>query len=64
MARKVEKTEETFNEVPEVKVPTHGVNDLLVKVISNHVARGFDIDRIAAITMLSKDKVKEVIESL
>jgi len=44
--------------------PTHGVNELLVKVIKGHHKRGFDLDRIAAITMLPKAKVQEVIDSL
>ena len=48
----------------ELSNPTHGVNELLVKVIKGHHKRGFDLDRIAAITMLPKAKVQEVIDSL
>ena len=48
----------------ELSKPTHGVNELLVRVIKNHHTRGFDLDRIAAITMLSKAKVQEVIDTL
>ena len=44
--------------------PTHGVNELLVMVIRNHHRSGMDLDRIAAITMLSKSKVQEVIDTL
>ena len=44
--------------------PTHGVNPLLVTVIKNHHAKGMDLDRLAALTMLSKTKVQEVIDSL
>lgn len=48
----------------ETTEPTHGVNDLLVMVIKNHHAKGMDLDRLAALTMLSKTKVQEVIDSL
>ena len=52
------------NDNTELSKPTHGVNELLVMVIKNHHNRGFDLDRIAAITMLSKVKVQEVIDTL
>jgi len=52
------------NEATELSKPTHSVNALLVTVIKNHHQRGFDLDRIAAITMLSKSKIQEVIDTL
>ena len=61
--------ENNLNEVTKsskkkTKKPSHGVTPLLVMVIKNHHARGMDLNRMAALTMLSKAKVQEVIDSL
>jgi hypothetical protein len=44
--------------------PAHKVDKVKARLIAEHYSNGMDIDRLAALTMLSKSEVQKVIASL